>query len=62
MNLLAQKIISATVISHEAEAGLTVNFQNSWKIQWTDDEVYSVRLVGSEILVHKYNSYGELAI
>uniref|UniRef100_A0A915Q122 Eukaryotic translation initiation factor 2A n=1 Tax=Setaria digitata TaxID=48799 RepID=A0A915Q122_9BILA len=32
--------------------------QNSWKIQWTDDEVYSVRLVGSEILIHKYNSYG----
>uniref|UniRef100_A0A0R3RLV4 Eukaryotic translation initiation factor 2A n=1 Tax=Elaeophora elaphi TaxID=1147741 RepID=A0A0R3RLV4_9BILA len=31
--------------------------QNSWKIQWTDDEVYSVRLVGSEILIHKYNSY-----
>ncbi|VDN33019.1 unnamed protein product, partial [Gongylonema pulchrum] len=34
-----------------------IDFQNSWKIQWTDDEVYSVRLVGSEILVHKYNSY-----
>ncbi|CAG9534655.1 unnamed protein product [Cercopithifilaria johnstoni] len=31
--------------------------QNSWKIQWTDDEVYSIRLVGSEILIHKYNSY-----
>ncbi|KHN84560.1 Eukaryotic translation initiation factor 2A [Toxocara canis] len=31
--------------------------QNSWKIQWTDDEVYSVRLVGSELLVHKYNSF-----
>lgn len=31
-----------------------------WKIQWTDDEVYSVRLIGSEILVHKYNAFGWL--
>lgn len=29
----------------------------SWRIQWTDDEVYSVRLIGSEILIHKYNNY-----
>uniref|UniRef100_A0A914ZN92 Translation initiation factor beta propellor-like domain-containing protein n=1 Tax=Parascaris univalens TaxID=6257 RepID=A0A914ZN92_PARUN len=31
--------------------------QNMWRIQWTDDEVYSVRLIGSEILVHKYNAF-----
>ncbi|VDK19549.1 unnamed protein product [Anisakis simplex] len=36
--------------------------RNSWKIQWTDDEVYSIRLCGSEILVHKYNAFGELEV
>ncbi|VDD86364.1 unnamed protein product [Enterobius vermicularis] len=29
----------------------------SWKIQWTDDEVYSMRMAGSEIFIHKYNSF-----
>ncbi|VDN07119.1 unnamed protein product [Thelazia callipaeda] len=31
--------------------------QNSWHIQWTDDEIYLVRLVGSEIFIHKYNCF-----
>lgn len=33
--------------------------QATWRIQWTDDEVYSVRLIGSEILIHKYNSFAK---
>uniref|UniRef100_A0A0N5AT36 Eukaryotic translation initiation factor 2A n=1 Tax=Syphacia muris TaxID=451379 RepID=A0A0N5AT36_9BILA len=37
--------------------GKHIKTLSGWRIQWTDDEVYSMRLVGSELFVHKYNSF-----
>ena len=32
--------------------------ESTWKPQWSDDESWCLRLVGSEILFHKNHNYG----